>query len=404
MGLHAEGESWPGLLPATHYMDNRIYLSQEILEDEIRNVFGRIWAFCAHESELPGNGDYITTRLGNTPLVLVRGADGKVRALHNVCPHRGTTVVREPAGTSGGFTCLFHRWTFDTQGRCTSIPQPEGFGGVGLGLEHFGMREFRVAQKLGLIFVTLDDAAPPLDDFLDGVLGVVEDVIGPEPMEVFHYHRVILPTNWKLWAATNVELYHVWLHSLNRSTSLQVPSWLQRKLRLYRNGHVAFDPVKHAYDKRQLGSRDVTLPGLGPNEARLAHVFPDLLVNIRSSNMRLDRITPLGTDRVMVEFRGLGIKGEPADIRRRRIRDHNEFWGPFGRNLPEDALASVVQMEALKSGSIPYSLCAREDGITPATTDEPMRHFNREWARLMGYEASAPFGAASAAGTTRAQP
>lgn len=403
MGNPAESQDWPGLLPATHYMDNRIYLSEQILENETRNIFGKIWAFCAHESELPEVGDYITTRLAGTPLVLVRGPDRKLRALRNVCPHRGTTVVREPAGSAKGFTCLFHRWTFDTQGRCTSVPQPEGFKDVGLDLDNFSMREYRVEEKLGLIFVTLDDAAEPLEDFLDGVLGVVEDVIGPEPMEVFHYHRIVIPTNWKLWAATNVELYHVWLHSLNRSTSLQVPSWLQRKLRLYRNGHVAFEPVRHAYDKRQLGTRDVTLPGLGPNEARLAHVFPDLLVNIRSSNMRLDRITPLGTDKVMVEFRGLGLKGEPEAIRRRRVRDHNEFWGPFGRNLPEDALAAVTQMQALRSGSIDYSLCAREDGITPATTDAPMRHFNSEWARLMGCTANAPFGDA-AGGAAQARP
>lgn len=96
MGNPAESQDWPGLLPATHYMDNRIYLSEQILEDETRNIFGRIWAFCAHESELPEIGDYITTRLAGTLLVLVRGPDRKVRALRNVCPHRGTTVVRDP--------------------------------------------------------------------------------------------------------------------------------------------------------------------------------------------------------------------------------------------------------------------------------------------------------------------
>jgi hypothetical protein len=198
-----------------------------------------------------------------------------------------------------------------------------------------------------------------------------------------------------LWAATNLELYHVWLHSLNRATSLQVPAWLQRKLRTYRHGHAAFEPVRHAYERRELGTRDLTLPGLAPNEARLAHVFPDMLVNIRSSSMRLDRVTPLGPEKVMVEFRGLGIKGEPEEARRRRVAEHNEFWGPFGRNLPEDVLATVLQMRALRSGAMPYGLCAREDGVTPATSDEPLRHFHHYWGTLMGRDASRPFASAA---------
>lgn len=384
-------------LPSSHYVDNSLYTSREILDGEIDRVFGRVWAFCAHESELPNPGDFVTATIGRTPIVLVRGEDREIHALLNVCPHRGSTVVREPAGNAKSFTCLFHRWTFDTRGSCTAIPQEPGFQAVGLDRSRLGMRSYRTGLKLGLVFVTLDDDAVSLDEYLGDALDVVADVVSPEPMEVFHFHRIVIHTNWKLWAATNVELYHVWLHSLNRATSLQVPSWLQRKLRCYPHGHVAFEPVTHAYDKRKLGSRDITLPNLAPNEARLAHLFPDVLVNIRSSNMRLDRVVPLGTDHVMVEFRGLGIKGEPEAVRRRRIQEHNEFWGPFGRNLPEDALAAVVQMRALQSGALPYSLCAREDGDTPATSDEPLRHFHREWSRLMGRPAHAPFGRPPAA-------
>ena len=245
------------------------------------------------------------------------------------------------------------------------------------------MREFRTGQKLGLIFTTLDDDAGPLEEYLGDIFANVEDVMAPYALEVFHFHRIVIPTNWKLWAATNVELYHVWLHSLNRATSLKAPHWLERKPLSYPNGHLAFEPVKLAYDKGKLGSRDLTLPGLAPNEARLVHVFPDLLVNIRSSSIRLDRLTPLSAGEVMVECRGLGIKGESEVDRNRRISEHNEFWGPFGRNLPEDALAAVFQMRAIRNGNQPHALCAREPGTTPALSDEPLRHFYRKWSELM---------------------
>lgn len=377
-------------LPQSHYIDNQIYLSKEIHGEEIDKIYGKVWAFVAHESELPQNGDYITTTVGKTPIVLVRDESGTVRAFLNICPHRGAALVRNLSGNGKAFACLFHRWSFDTKGHCVSAPQPDGFRAAGVEPNEIALREFRVGQTLGLIFVTLDDDNCSLQEYIGDALEAVRDVLTPEPFEVFHYHRIIIPTNWKLWAATNIELYHVWLHSINRATSLQVPSWLQRKVLTYPRGHVAFGSASHDYTKRSLGSRGITLPGLGPNEARLAHLFPDMLINIRSSNMRLDRLTPLDADRVMVECRGLGVKGEPDDVRKRRIDDHNQFWGPFGRNVPEDGLAAVVQMRALQGGGLPYSMCAREDGTTPATSDEPLRHFYAEWSRLMGRPSSGP--------------
>ncbi len=382
---------WSGRLDPERYLHNDIYLSREILEDERQRIFHRVWIFCAHESEMAGPGSYVTTTVAGTPILLIRGEEGEIRAFLNICPHRGAMMVRRPAGEARSLTCLFHRWSFSTAGECLSVPQPAGFEEVGLDRSQFGLRPVRVATKLGFIFVTLNDEADPLEDYLGDVLETVEDVLTPQPMEVFHYHRIVIPSNWKLWAATNLELYHVWLHSLNRATSLQAQNWLQRRPLCYPNGHTAFEPARHEYAKRKLGTRDLTLPNLGPNEARLAHVFPDFLINIRSSSMRLDRVTPLDPDRVMVEFRGLALKGEPESDRKRRIKEYNEFWGPFGRNLPEDAIAIVEQMKAMRAGALKHSLCAREDGDTPATSDEPMRHFHREWSRLMGRPASEPF-------------
>jgi len=375
--------NWEGLLPPSHYIDNGIYLSEDILQQERSKIFGKVWAFLVHESEIPEPGDYVTTNLGGTPLVVVRDVEGVIRTFLNVCPHRGATLVNSPAGKSRGFTCLFHQWSFDTTGKCRAVPNPEGFNDVNLSTGDFALREFRTGQKLGLIFTTLDDDAGPLEEYLGDIFANVEDVMAPYALEVFHFHRIVIPTNWKLWAATNVELYHVWLHSLNRASSLKAPHWLERKPLSYPNGHLAFEPVKLAYDKAKLGSRDLTLPGLAPNEARLVHVFPDLLVNIRSSSIRLDRLTPLSAGEVMVECRGLGIKGESEVDRNRRISEHNEFWGPFGRNLPEDALAAVFQMRAIRNGNQPHALCAREPGTTPALSDEPLRHFYRKWSELM---------------------
>lgn len=372
-------------VPPSHRIDNRIYTDPALFAAEQDRIFGGGWQFVAHVSEVRAPGDFVTTRVGKTPVVLVRATDDSLRAFVNVCPHRGAMVVREPAGNAAAFKCLFHHWSFSTDGRCLAIPQASGYETSGLSPADFGLTGLRVAEYVGLVFVSVEHAVAPLADYLAGALDGVADVLASRPLEVFHYHRIELETNWKLWAATNVELYHVWLHSLNRASSLRSRSWLERRLIPYPNGHVAFAPAQHEYRETELDDRSLTLPGLAPNEARIAHVFPDLLVNVRASCVRLDRLTPLAPDRLLVECRGLGIAGEPPEDRRRRRNEHNQFWGPFGRNVPEDGLATVAQMRALASDELGYSIAARDEADAPATSDEPLRHFQAEWARRVGW-------------------
>ena len=93
----------------------------------------------------------------------------------------------------------------------------------------------------------------------------------------------------------------------------------------------------------------------------------------------------------MIEFRGFGIKGDSKKDREARVRDHNSIWGPFGRNLPEDEVAIVGQMMAMKSGDdSTYILHGREE---PSIQNEiGMRHYYGEWSKWMERAASDPFG------------
>ena len=386
----------PPRLPATHYIDNRIYTDQRIFVEEQEKIFAKVWKFCCHESELPEPGDFRTTTLAGKPILIVRGEDGGVRAFYNACPHRGAQIARQPSGNTKVFTCLFHHWTFDSRGACLGISKPEAYEHCGLTAGDCDLRQVRAEVRGGLVFCNLDDEAPSFDAQYGDALSPVADVIGGEPLEVFHYHRVVVPTNWKLWIATNVEVYHVFLHVLNRQTSFTSPGWFERRTTLFPHGHSASTPVDITYDKykqgdRRWSGRDVTLPGMQPNEFRVANYFPDLMINIRTSAMRLDSVVPLSATEVMVEFRGLGVKGESDDDRRTRIKHHNQFWGPFGRNLPEDAIASVSQMRAMRNGASRYSIIARDEKGAPTMNDEPVRAYYREWSRMMGRLIHNPF-------------
>jgi phenylpropionate dioxygenase-like ring-hydroxylating dioxygenase large terminal subunit len=334
--------------------------------------------------------------IAGKPIVIVRGADATVRAFFNSCPHRGAPLARAPAGNVTSFTCMFHHWTFDPQGACIAISKPEAYEHCALEAGDCDLRQVRTEVRHGLVFCNLDEDAGSFDAQYGAAFSPVADVIGQDPLEVFHYHRAVLPTNWKLWILTNTEVYHVFLHVVNRETSLKSPGWFERSATLFPGGHGAFAPVGIAYDKYQQGGRewsgrDLTLPGMKPNEFRVANYFPDLMINLRTSTLRLDSMTPLSAMEVMVEFRGLGVKGEPEDDRRQRINDHNKFWGPFGRNLPEDGIASVAQMRAMKNGASRYSIIARDAKGAPTMNDEPVRAYYREWSRMMGRPSHNPF-------------
>ena len=87
-------------LPATHFVDNAIFTSEEIFREEKEKIFDRVWKFVCHDQELPEPFDYRTTTLAGTPLIVSRDGDGRVRGFVNACSHRGSLVLRRPRGNA----------------------------------------------------------------------------------------------------------------------------------------------------------------------------------------------------------------------------------------------------------------------------------------------------------------
>ena len=88
-------------------------------------------------------------------------------------------------------------------------------------------------------------------------------------------------------------------------------------------------------------------------------------------------------------MRGLGVKDEPAEHRRIRINHHNQYWGPFGRNVPEDMFAAEACTESFRNGAARYQIIAREEGLS-GQDDGILRAFYAEWGRLLGRRPSEP--------------
>jgi len=391
MTRNADQWASPPAVPADHYVSAQVYSDPELFREEQEKIFRKTWRFACHESELPEAGDYRTFTWAGTPLFAMRGVDGKIRCFVNSCSHRSSLVARGPSGNAKTLTCFFHLWQYDTRGRCVAMTRDLGYAEAGPRKEEMGLREVRTAERLGMVFINLDDGAEAFDSYAGSSFDLLEDVMGPVPLEVFHYHEASMRANWKQWHETNMEDYHNWGHVVNRMTGMQAKGHFERKWILYENGHGTIEPMKIDY-ARYKGWEDrqqKNLPGLGPGELRAVDLFPNTTIIVRATCIRIDTSTPIAPGLTLLEYRGLGVKGESAEDRAMRVRDHNQFWGPFGRNLVEDVVFVEAVEECNRNGAAQFSVLSRREDMR-AQDDGLMRHFHAEWSRRMGRPASNP--------------
>ncbi|MGH8600668.1 MAG: RHO alpha subunit C-terminal catalytic domain-containing protein, partial [Burkholderiales bacterium] len=184
-----------------------------------------------------------------------------------------------------------------------------------------------------------------------------------------------------------------YMHYFNRITGMMQPGYFDRKCVGYANGHVLVGSMEIQYDAYS-GSkkRSVGWPGLSEGGWILVDLFPGMTYNLRTSVMRMDTVTPLGPNKVAIEYRGLGLKSDTAEQRAERVRDHNTIWGPFGRNLHEDLLGVSGQGRAMREGTgSRWVLQGREENST-IHDEVGMRHYYAEWSKRMGRKSYDPFG------------
>jgi nitrite reductase/ring-hydroxylating ferredoxin subunit len=183
-----------GLVPAALFGDPEVY------RRELRRIFARCWVFVAHESELPRRNDFVKRRIGEDDFIVVRGRDGQVRVLLDACRHRGVSVCRGDAGATTHFRCPYHGWTYDTNGNLTGAPVWRQ-ALDGLPKERHGLLPVaRVDSVHGLVFATLDPAAPALADYLGGMAWYLDLMFGlnEHGVEVLAPpQRFVLDANWK---------------------------------------------------------------------------------------------------------------------------------------------------------------------------------------------------------------
>ena len=180
------------------------YLSEEFYELELEYLFRRDWICVGREEEVAQTGDYFTMELAGEPLVIVRGADNRLRALSNVCRHRYMQVVRD-RGNAARLSCPYHGWTYQLDGSlmgATNMAESRI-----LDKDNCRLPEFKLETWLGFIFVNLDPEAEPLAPRLRE-LGERLAPYHIDSMRISSMYDEIWEGNWKLTMENNAEAHH----------------------------------------------------------------------------------------------------------------------------------------------------------------------------------------------------
>lgn len=355
-------------------LDRPFYRDPEIFAREMERIFERQWLFAGHESRIPRPGEYFTYQVGDEPLVIIRGEDGAVRALVNICRHRGSKLCTDPCGSVKKLVCPYHQWVYETDGRLISARlMPEEFD-----TRDFGLLAARVHIYAGLVFLCLADVPPPFPAPNEAWLAPYDLARA----KVAHVATYDVRSNWKIVVENFLECYHC--------TTVH-PEYSRAMAGVGSSFLSGDEAAREAGRDREQMRTEVAELGLDPNSPRLQFrqgVFTQSLdgrpvaplmgthrdydgtmlgiwigdtleMEANPDHVAAFRFTPLGPRRTDVEVSWLvrGDAAEGKDYDRERLI---EFWKVTGEQ--DWSICEVVQAGADARHYRPGPLSRAEHG------------------------------------------
>ena len=201
-GLQGELSSFLAAYRPGWSLPRPFYGHETVYRADLEQIWRKGWLFAGHACEIRNPGDWLTLQVETDSLIVIHGEDGAVRALHNVCRHRGSQIVAPGRGSTKRLVCPYHQWTYDTKGALTFCR-----GMHELDKAEFSLKKVQCEVVEGLIFISLAENPAPFAAARE----LMAPYLKPQGLERAKVAKQVdyeIHANWKLVWENNRECFH----------------------------------------------------------------------------------------------------------------------------------------------------------------------------------------------------
>ena len=323
------------------------YVAPEWYEREVAGLFRKDWLCVGRAEQVPNAGDFFTIEIVGHPLLVVRDETNTVRVHSAICRHRGAIIAEGQSGKCRAFVCPYHSWTYSLGGKLMSMPgnPPPMAGAEGFRTADHGLTPIRAELWGGFIFVTFNETAPPLVEWLGDLPAFLAEY-DLENLQWTHQDVYHVDCNWKVWLENAFENYHAMTIHRKHMDPAKPQNWQ------FEN---SAGPWEAMYSKRSIVAYSglPEIPGLDERKASgLFHIWvqPSVQIILTSSYMKFRQYLPEGPEKLRLHENWTFPK---STVARPDFSDivGPEYYEKYSQIVKEDLGINPVVQKGMRSGA-----------------------------------------------------
>ena len=373
MRYEADRSGPPEGFPKLPVIPGGRYTDPAFLALEHEHLWRKSWLYACHTDELPESGSFYLFKRTGSPILIVRGKDGVVRAFYNTCRHRGAPLVKDCTGKVEGLVCGYHGWTYSLTGELVNLRDKRDF--PGLDMSEHSLVGVRCELFGNWVFVNEDPAAQPLLEHLGVIPEYLEQI---QPTQVRFVSRKSYPVkcNVKVLLDAFLEVYH--LKSIHTKTVDRFLDHRGTSITLWPHGHSLMLTPNRRPDWEDPGTKGMrrieTATEITRSNNPSYNFYPNLVTPVDATGNPFILFWPAGDREMEIEvvwFAPDWGGGEMHPLWETRLSN-------FERILEEDTQFAVQIQESIESAAF--------RGITLNYQERRIYHWHEELDRRIGAE------------------